>query len=70
MDTWTLQMGYPVVNVTNVNQEIVLTQQRFLSSPDANLSNTIYTSDYGYVYRILYLSLHYILDWLTPTEVI
>ncbi|CAB4005515.1 glutamyl aminopeptidase-like [Paramuricea clavata] len=52
MDTWTLQMGFPVVNVTENSGNIILTQQRFLSDPDANISNTKFTSDYGYKWHI------------------
>ena len=40
-------MGYPVVNVTFDGDDIVLTQQRFLSNPLANQSNTKYISAYG-----------------------
>ena len=47
MDTWTLQMGFPVVNVTEDGGKIVLKQQRFLADPNANQSNTKFTSDYG-----------------------
>ena len=47
MDTWTLQMGFPVVNVTSDGGKITLTQQRFLADPNANQSNTKFTSKYG-----------------------
>lgn len=47
MDTWTLQMGYPVVSVSEVGGDMILTQQRFLADPDANQSNTKFTSKYG-----------------------
>ena len=49
MDTWTLQMGFPVINVTEDNGQIVLTQQRFLVDPNANQSDTKFTSKYGCV---------------------
>jgi aminopeptidase N len=50
MDTWTLQMGFPVVNVTvDNNGDIILTQERFLADPNANQSNTKFSSKYGYV---------------------
>ena len=52
MDTWTLQMGFPVVNVTEDSSAIILTQQRFLADPDANQSNTKFTSKYGYKWEI------------------
>ena len=48
MDTWTLQMGFPVVNVSSRSgSEIILKQQRFLADPDANQSDTKFTSSYG-----------------------
>ncbi|KAB7497104.1 Aminopeptidase N [Armadillidium nasatum] len=41
MDTWTLQMGFPVLNVTNnKNGKATLTQERFLLSKNASSSNT------------------------------
>lgn len=49
MDTWTLQMGFPLVNVSEDNGKIVLTQQRFLDDPDADQNNTKFTSKFGYV---------------------
>ena len=39
MDTWTLQMGYPVVNVGNSNAgKANLSQKRFLLDPTQNPS--------------------------------
>lgn len=38
MDTWTKQMGYPVVDVTIVETQATLTQQRFLLDPNVNSS--------------------------------
>ena len=35
MDTWTRQMGFPVVNVTRNKSTVMLTQKRFLINPDA-----------------------------------
>lgn len=49
MNTWTLQMGFPVVNVSEESGNIVLKQQRFLSDPSANQSATKFTSKYGSV---------------------
>lgn len=34
MDTWTVQVGYPVVNMRKDGDNIVLTQKRFLADPD------------------------------------
>ena len=46
MDTWILQMNYPVVKVTRNNDKISLRQSRFLSDPDA-LDPGKYTSSFG-----------------------
>ena len=40
MDTWTTQKGYPVVNVTRVNNELSLTQNWFLLNPLNKVQNT------------------------------
>uniref|UniRef100_A0A8C1RK08 Aminopeptidase n=1 Tax=Cyprinus carpio TaxID=7962 RepID=A0A8C1RK08_CYPCA len=38
MDTWTKQMGYPVLTLTNTDTEARLTQTRFLLDPNADPS--------------------------------
>ena len=55
MDTWTLQMNYPVVRVTVQNGKINIRQTRFLSNPDATDPGK-YTSSFGFV---LLLSVSY-----------
>lgn len=35
MDTWTVQMGYPVVNVKREGNKYILTQKRFLADADS-----------------------------------
>ena len=45
MDTWTLQMGYPVIKVTRNGGKVTATQERFLLNPRGNLS-TEFTSPY------------------------
>ncbi|CAN2388886.1 angiotensin maturation [Pristimantis euphronides] len=47
MDTWTRQMGYPVLNVESGN---IVKQQRFLLDPKANLSEP--ESPYRYLWNI------------------
>ncbi|XP_008939809.1 PREDICTED: glutamyl aminopeptidase [Merops nubicus] len=47
MDTWTRQMGYPVLEMGN---DSVLTQKRFLLNPNANASHP--PSDFGYRWNI------------------
>ena len=46
MDTWILQMNYPVVSVTAKNNKVNIQQSRFLSAPDANDPGK-YTSPFG-----------------------
>jgi aminopeptidase N len=48
MDTWTLQMGYPVVTVSRHKNIVNATQERFLFNPRANLTEE-FTSPYGCV---------------------
>lgn len=38
MDTWTKQMGYPVLTLANTDTEAKLTQTRFLLDPNADPS--------------------------------
>jgi aminopeptidase N len=45
MDTWTRQMGYPVVTATNgPNGDVILTQERFMFDQDSNITDS---SPYG-----------------------
>ena len=47
MDTWTRQMGFPVVNVAVKSKtSYTLTQKRFLADPEAQFDAS--ESDYGY----------------------
>jgi len=46
MDTWTLQMGYPVVTVRQSGNQISATQQRFLYRSHVNFTEE-FTSPYG-----------------------
>lgn len=53
MDTWTLQMGYPVVTITNVNNQIRFSQKRFLldpsnRNPEVDPPTSKFKSPYGY----------------------
>jgi len=52
MDTWTLQMGYPVVTVRQTGNQISATQQRFLYNPQGNFTEE-FTSPYGLVLLFL-----------------
>ncbi|XP_061703986.1 glutamyl aminopeptidase-like isoform X2 [Cydia pomonella] len=45
MDTWTRQMGYPVLTVSKTNTTYRVTQSRFLLDPEATSPND---SDYNY----------------------
>lgn len=47
MDTWTLQMGYPMLEVKRSSTNTVIaTQQRFLLNPEANDTEE-FTSPFG-----------------------
>ncbi|XP_031335300.1 glutamyl aminopeptidase-like isoform X2 [Photinus pyralis] len=49
MGTWTVQMGYPILTVTDEGKEYVLTQKRFLK----DYSNTVAkSSPYGYKWSV------------------
>jgi glutamyl aminopeptidase len=50
MDTWTRQMGYPVVHVSVVGQELRLRQERFLL--DTKRDKTQPSSPYNYQWKI------------------
>lgn len=51
MDTFTVQMGYPVLTVTVNGDSYTLTQKRFLKDPDATYDST--ESTYGYIIQII-----------------
>jgi len=46
MDTWTLQMGYPVVTVRQTGSQISASQQRFLYNAEGNFTEE-FSSPYG-----------------------
>ncbi|XP_046435909.1 glutamyl aminopeptidase-like isoform X1 [Neodiprion fabricii] len=50
MDTWTRQMGFPVVNVVRNGDVYTLTQKRFLADPKATYNSS--ESNYGYKWTI------------------
>ncbi|CAH1252312.1 ERAP1 [Branchiostoma lanceolatum] len=54
MDTWTNQMGYPVVTVTRQNRKLLLTQERFLLMPPSPACRGVveFTSPYRYEWII------------------
>lgn len=41
MNTWTVQMGYPVVNVVDNGDSYTLTQKRFLTDPENEASASV-----------------------------
>nr|KAG5686655.1 hypothetical protein BaRGS_013442 [Batillaria attramentaria] len=51
MDTWTLQMNYPVVMVARQGQNLTLKQQRFLKDPTAKDPEK-FISPFGYTWEI------------------
>lgn len=56
MDTWTKQMGFPVVNVDRNGDDLTLNQEWFLVDPNANKSAAPYESPYGYKWEIPFSS--------------
>ena len=50
MDTWTRQMGFPVVNVTKHKFTYILTQKRFLGNPNSSFDAS--ESPFGYKWTI------------------
>ncbi|KAK3789885.1 hypothetical protein RRG08_060438 [Elysia crispata] len=54
MDTWTLQMGYPVVTVSWDDHSVYLSQERFLLSEDDEVKpdKELYKSPFGYKWCI------------------
>ncbi len=48
MDTWTRQMGYPVVTVRRDGNTITASQSRFLYSPVNSTIKEEFTSEYGW----------------------
>ena len=51
MDTWVLQMGFPVIDVTRTGHGMYkLSQSRFLSNMNTDLSGAESKSIYRYVY--------------------
>jgi len=60
MDTWTLQMGYPVVTVRWSGSQISATQDRFLYLSHGNFTEE-FTSPYGLILYFVENSVEYIL---------
>ncbi|PIK40302.1 Glutamyl aminopeptidase [Apostichopus japonicus] len=56
MDTWTKQMGFPVVNVEKDMNDLVLNQDWFLVDPNANRSAAPFESPYDYKWEIPFSS--------------
>ena len=50
MDTWTRQMGFPVVNVRKFKFTYTLTQKRFLENSEASFDPS--DSEFGYKWTI------------------
>ncbi|XP_064645102.1 endoplasmic reticulum aminopeptidase 1-like isoform X1 [Lineus longissimus] len=64
MNTWTKQMGYPIVTLTRDEQVLKASQQRFLLNPSLAPS-TEFSSDYGYTWHI---PLTYITDSMSTKD--
>ncbi|XP_072050679.1 glutamyl aminopeptidase-like [Amphiura filiformis] len=66
MDTWTLQMGFPVVNLTRDGSKVQANQEWFLVDPMANKTADEYGSPYGYNWDIFFD--YYFQSDTTPTQ--
>lgn len=52
MDSWTRQMGFPLVTVNKTQSGFTVTQKRFLSNRDASYDPS--TSKFGYAFLLLF----------------
>lgn len=62
MDTWTQQMGFPLITLTREGNTITASQERFLLTPDRGENNTVSSepkSKYDYKW---YVPLTYFTD--------
>lgn len=51
MDTWTLQMGYPVISISRQGSRVTLSQSRYLSFPHSVIKEE-FQSPYGYKWYV------------------
>ncbi|KAM9477702.1 glutamyl aminopeptidase [Clarias gariepinus] len=58
MDTWTKQMGYPVLSLTNTTTEAKLTRKRFLLDPNADPTQPSSPLGYKWTIPVRWNSLH------------
>ncbi|XP_067138103.1 endoplasmic reticulum aminopeptidase 1-like [Centruroides vittatus] len=66
MDTWTRQMGFPLVMVSRSKNKITVSQARFYSSPaESDETNQQDLSPYGYIW---YIPLTYLTDQSFETK--
>lgn len=56
MDTWTRQMGFPVVNVVKHNSTYTLAQKRFLSNPNSKFDPSESKFNYKWTIPITYIT--------------
>ncbi|KAJ8035811.1 Aminopeptidase N [Holothuria leucospilota] len=74
MDTWTLQMGYPVINITRNDKMLTATQSHFLIDPNSEVEDKY--GDLGYLWYAQLTHTHETeqqydnpsYDWLNATE--
>ena len=52
MDTWTRQMGFPVLQYTIDGGDLVVTQSRFLADPTNSNNQTIVPSPFNYKWDV------------------
>lgn len=69
MDTWTQQMGFPLINITREGNEIVVSQERFVLTAGSSSNNSVHLlpkSKYEYKW---YVPLTYFAENDTETVV-
>ncbi|XP_065178411.1 glutamyl aminopeptidase-like [Sycon ciliatum] len=66
MDTWTLQMGYPLVTVLPTSNGLMVDQQRFLIGSNGTVPESKFHSEFGYVW---YVPINYQTDVQLPGKV-
>ncbi|XP_023678004.2 glutamyl aminopeptidase-like isoform X2 [Paramormyrops kingsleyae] len=57
MDTWTKQMGYPLLDVSTLGMQVRLTQRRLLLDPNADPSKPTVALSYSWIIPIKWFSL-------------
>lgn len=57
MDTWTCQMGYPLITVSRTDEMVTFKQERYLADPNVTYDKN--ESPFKYVFFALFFSEYY-----------